>query len=298
MESLAPVVLFVFKRVDTLRRTVDSLKQNQLAPSTDLIIYSDAARPGKDETGVSEVRSFLKTISGFKTIRIVEANSNKGLASSIIEGVSATVKEYGKAIVLEDDLLTSVNFLDYMNAALSFYQSKDKVLAISGFSMPIKCADNSDVYFTLRSSSWGWATWQDKWEAVDWNVQDYTAFKNNQEMRSKFNQMGSDMAGMLDNQMENKIDSWAIRWSYHQFKTNCFSVHPVVSKVENIGFEEGATHTKNRFGRFKTEIDRSGKTSFTFPEEPFLDKAVISQFVKPYSISTRIKHKLLHLLPF
>ena len=187
MESLAPVVLFVFKRVDTLRRTVDSLKQNQLAPSTDLIIYSDAARPGKDETGVSEVRSFLKTISGFKTIRIVEANSNKGLASSIIEGVSATVKEYGKAIVLADDLLTSVNFLDYMNAALSFYQSKDKVLAISGFSMPIKCADNSDVYFTLRSSSWGWATWQDKWEAVDWNVQDYTAFKNNQEMRSKFN---------------------------------------------------------------------------------------------------------------
>jgi len=297
IDNLAPIVLFVYKRADTLRKAIEALQQNPLAKSSDLIVYSDAAKSSKDEKAIAEVRAFLKTISGFKTLRIVEADTNKGLAASIIQGVSETLEKYGQAIVLEDDLVTSTNFLAYMNSALNHYQSNPEVFSISGFSMPIKGLQDKDVFFTFRGSSWGWATWADRWKHIDWETKDYQEFKNNAALRNQFNQMGSDMAGMLDRQLEGKINSWAIRFNYHQFVFKKYSVHPAISKVINIGFAEGATHTNDKFDRFKTYLDTSGKTKFEFPDHLNLDKKVIAQFVRPYSIFIRIKHKLLNLLP-
>ena len=113
-----------------------------------------------------------------------------------------------------------------------------------------------------------------------------------------FNRMGSDMAGMLDKQMEGKINSWAIRWCYNQFKKDMYTVNPAVSKIINIGFTEEATHTKEKFDRFKTVLDAGNATAFNFLTENRLDPEIISQFTKTYSIGTRIKYKLLNSLPF
>jgi hypothetical protein len=200
--------------------------------------------------------------------------------------------------VLEDDLVTSRNFLVFMNQALDHYALNPKIFSIAGFSMPLRTPDNSDVFFTKRSSSWGWATWQDRWDPIDWEVKEYSSFKNSHEQRRLFNQMGSDLSQMLDDQMMGKINSWAIRWCFHQFQTDAYSVHPTRSKVRNIGFDQQATHTKERFDRFKTELDKSEALHFSFPDNIALDSNVIAQFVRPYSLVTRVKHKLLNLLPF
>lgn len=292
---LSPILLFTYKRLDSLKRTIEALQQNYGAKESELFIFSDGAKTPEDKHAINGVRNFIKTINGFKNIYISEANENKGLANSIIDGVTRVIKDYGKVIVLEDDLLTATNFLSFMNQSLEYYKNHQNVFSISGYSYEIKVDNVKDVYFTRRGSSWGWGTWKDRWEKVNWEVQDYNYFKKSPTQRRAFNQMGSDLSSMLKRQMDGKMNSWAIRWCYHQFKHNLYSVYPIVSRVRNIGFGDGATHTFDYFNRYETKLDESGKVHFTF-DEPNIDKKIIGAFLVQFSLYTRAKYKVLNTI--
>ncbi|MBC8035589.1 MAG: glycosyltransferase [Chitinophagaceae bacterium] len=293
----APVCIFVYKRLDNLRRTITSLKENTVSGSTDLYIFSDAAATEKDVVPVQQVRSFVRQIEGFRSVTVHLSAENKGLASSIIHGVTQVIEKAGKVIVLEDDLIVSPNFLDFMNGALDYYEEKPLIFSISGYSSPIKNVSDKDVYFTRRASSWGWATWKNRWDKIDWEVCDFNDFMKDKKQQRQFNRMGSDLTGMLRSYMNGEINSWAIRWTYHQFKYSLYTVFPVKSKVINDGFSAQSTNTfKEQRTRFATLLDDSGKTAFTFPAIPALDKKTLNQFIHPYRIRTRIYYKLMRFL--
>ena len=111
----APVVLFVYNRLDHTMNVIDSLSKNLGACDTDLYVFSDAAKTEKGQDKVNAVREYIHKTdwrNGFKKVTIVEAEENKGLAKSIIGGVTKILEEYGKVIVVEDDLVLSPYFLD------------------------------------------------------------------------------------------------------------------------------------------------------------------------------------------
>jgi hypothetical protein len=292
--SLSPIAVFTYKKLTPLKETITALQKNTLAKGSELIVYSDGPKGESDRGQIEEVRSFLKRIDGFKTITIKEAGQNKGLATSIIDGVSEILKSYNSVIVLEDDLVTSVNFLDFMNQALKTYETDRCVHSIAGYTVPIEAPKDYpfDNYFTRRASSWGWATWKDRWDKVDWAVSDYPVFSRDKVAQRKFNAMGSDMSGMLAKQMTGQISSWAIRWCYHQFKHSLFSAYPTVSKVANIGFGEAATHTKGNQNRFATPLDVTSRKNFNLKPAPELDRRFVKQFVAKYSLRTRAFYKI------
>lgn len=243
--SLAPIVLFTFNRLDHTKKTIDALKENILAKESELFIFSDGARNSEEYIKVKSVRKYLKSIDGFKKINIIEAEKNRGLAKSVISGVTDIINKYGKVIVLEDDLVTSKYFLKYMNEALNIFKEREDIWSISGYGPNINIPTDykDDIYITKRGSSWGWATWKDRWELVDWKVSDYNIFKSNREMIQEFNLSGKDLAPMLDDQIDGRIDSWAIRWVYSQFRNNMYTVYPIKSLVKNIGNDLSGTHT-------------------------------------------------------
>lgn len=295
----SPVIIFCYNRLDNLKRTVGSLQRNTQAPLTELYIFSDGPSKEADKDQVAAIREYIPTINGFKELNIVNSPENKGLAKSIIEGVTEVLKKHETVIVLEDDLLTSTNFLSYMNASLQFYKDNKKILSISGYSFDITFPQVYvyDNYFTKRSSSWGWGTWRNRWNTVDWEVKDYNDFAHDPAARKRFNLMGSDMAGMLDKQMKGKISSWAIRWCYHQFKTDTYTAFPSLSKVQNIGFGATATHTSSiQQSRFATSLDTTDTQIFKLNPFVSLNNSLIRQFVKRYSIITRLKYKALSLI--
>ncbi|MFS4416960.1 sugar transferase [Maribacter sp. 2307ULW6-5] len=296
-----PIALFTFKKLTPLKKAIAALKKNDLAAESELFIFSDAAAKPEDKKEVEEVREYIATITGFKKVTINEAAANKGLANSIIVGVSELLQRYEALIVLEDDLLTSPNFLRYMNAALRFYGPYEDVLSVAGYTPPIAQLPEGyayDTYFTLRASSWGWATWKKQWETVDWSMAGFHAFKTNRREQRRFNQMGSDMTRLLSQQAAGKLDSWAIRWCFHQFQHQLYSVFPVVSKIQNIGFVAGATHTKGQDAhkRFATPLDAGDAHKFNFCPKVGLDKHLIKQFVRPYSFKVRLSYKIKNIL--
>lgn len=290
LPSLAPILLFTYKRLETLKRTVAALQQNELSTESELFIFSDGAKKIEDEPAVNEVREFIKTISGFKSIKISEAEKNKGLANSIIDGVTKIINQYGKVIVLEDDLLTSPNFLLYMNQALNFYEKNPKVFSIAGYSYNVPMLRKSwqkDYYATYRSSSWGWGSWKDRWNSVDWDMKNYKDFINEPAEIKRFYLLGRDANRLLKKQMEGKIDSWAIRMCFSQFKQHKFTIFPKVSKIQNIGFMPGATHTV-KGKRFLTILDDGEQKNFSFDEDVIINDKLLRHIDSLRSILRRI----------
>lgn len=287
--NYAPIVLFTYKRLDTLKKTIKALSANSFAASSDLIIYSDGSKSSKDDVIVAEIRGYLKTITGFKTITIHESPINKGLANSIIAGVADVIDHYGKVIVLEDDLIVSQNFLVFMNEALDFYEQNNKVFSVSGYGLKVTLPKNYeyDVYFTPRGLSWGWATWKDRWTTVDWEMKDFEQLKTDKKAKQKFALGGTDLFFMLKRQMEGKLDSWAIRWIYSQSKNNQLTVFPVLSKVKNDGFDADATHT-NAYNRYKISFDYSHQQKFIFESSAVINPTILHSFQQYYSVFSRI----------
>jgi len=291
MTRLSPIIIFTYRRVPN--KLIDSLLKNDLAQQSELIIYSDGNKNEQDSEDVRDVRKYLHTIEGFKSIKIIESKVNKGLASSIIGGVNEIINKFGKVIVLEDDLIVSNDFLEYMNDALEFYKDNENIWSVSGYTPELPCLEtyHDDIYLGVRGSSWGWATWKDRWDQIDWEVGDFNKLKQDKSLKEKFNLGGNDMFKMLELQMLGKIDSWAIRWSYSQFKLGKYTVFPKSSKVIYDGFSDGkGMHNSGSNQKWVTKLDNT--------KIVFKDVSVQNRIIKCFqdyhnlSIATKIGYFL------
>lgn len=243
MTTLAPVVLFVYNRPAHTRRTVEALLKNELAKDSDLIIYSDAPKNPQAEDAVREVRGYIRSITGFRSVSIVERDSNWGLANSIIDGVTAVVNKYGRTIVLEDDLIVTPHFLGFMNRALEKYENEQRVIQVSGYMFPVKINIREDALFLPLCTSWGWATWKRAWQLFDPDAKGYAQLKADSVLRKRFNLDGAyDYFSMLEAQFAGRVDSWAIRWYLATFLAGGLTLYPRQSLVTNEGFDGSGTH--------------------------------------------------------
>jgi len=287
MNELAPICLFTYNRIEETIQTVSALKKNYLAKESDLIIFSDGHKDESTKKKVTEIRNYLKTVTGFKTVKIKESEINKGLANSIIHGVSEVIYKYGKTIVLEDDLITTPNFLNFMNQALDFYKDDDTIQSINGFSLKINNPEN--IYFHKRTFPWGWATWKNVWSQRLFD-KDYIQNKitDNPKLLKKFNKIcGNDMASMLQDSMSGVNSSWYVRWVFNHFSNNKYSVYPTLSKVVNIGFMYESTHC-NGINTYISELDNKFNMSFTFVKLKELDKDMNKEFLRYFKKSYKL----------
>lgn len=244
---LAPIVLFVYNRPYHTRKTIEALQKNNLASESNLYIFADGSKQNATKEQiqkVQETRDFIRTVSGFKEVIIEESQKNKGLANSVIYGVTKVINEFGKVIVVEDDIITHPFFLRFMNECLDVYEKREDIFMIGGFNQnfEIPSSYKQHIYLTHRSCSWGWATWKCKWDKADWEVKEYKVLCHNKNMQKRFNRGGNDNFSMLKMQMEGQIDSWCIRWDYSMFLHDALCVIPVNTLVNNSGFDNSGVH--------------------------------------------------------
>lgn len=292
MYKLAPIVLFVYNRLDHTVQTIDSLKRNALSKESDLIIYSDAAKSASEKKGVDLVRKFITEIDGFKSIKIIFRNVNFGVDRSIIDGVSSVIERHEKIIVLEDDLITSVDFIDYMNRALEHYKDNKKIFSITGVSYPINIPSTyvKDVYLGHRCASWSWATWRDRWKKLDSEIDstEYHEFITNKNAVSKFNLGGDDMSDTLTARAKSRILTWDILWCFAHFKNNAYCLYPVKSKVSNIGLDGSGVHCTKEALKFYT---KTSNNHIVFPKEIDIDERITINLKELYRYSAFLRIK-------
>lgn len=238
----APIALFVYNRRDQVRRTVEALQKNELAAESDLLVFCDGVKDAAASGAVEDVRAFVRTIDGFRSVAIIERDSNLGLAKSIISGVSKVCGEYGRVIVMEDDLVTAPTFLRFMNDALETYANDEIVGSIHGYWYPV-AAELPSTFLLRGASCWGWATWSRAWRLFEPDGRKLLMELKRQNLTRAFDLDGAiSYTRMLQDQIAGKIDSWAIRWHATMFLANRLQLSPGVSLVRNIGFDGSGTH--------------------------------------------------------
>lgn len=292
---LAPIVIFAFNRLESLKATVSSVLLNKEASNSDLYVFVDGARHDivGEKMKVESVQEYVKTISGFKTIRYYFAEHNKGLANSIIDGTTDIINQYGRIIVLEDDLIVSKSFLRFMNDTLDRYESDDRIMQVSGYGCKLtKIGDYQyDAYINERAHSWSWGTWKDRWDSVDWEVRDYPELLSSPKRQREFNKNGSDLFGMLKNYMEHRNHSWYIRFTYSMHKQHRYSIMPIKSLVKNDGFGVDATHCHS-YNRFKVDFEEEHQGIFRLPDYFLPCERIIANSVRYWQLPYRIYGKI------
>lgn len=240
--KLAPILLFVYNRPLHVKRSIESLLANELAKDSELYIFSDAAKDETAQADVDEVRKIIHSIDGFKQIHFVEREKNWGLARNIIDGVTKLVNEYGRVIVLEDDLIVAPYFLKFMNDALETYQDEEKVGHIQACDFT-KDPSLPDTFLIKWTGSWGWATWKRAWKHFNPNGQELLdeLVKRNLTHRFDFNGKYG-FTRMLRKQIEGKNNSWAIRWNASLFLADILSLNVGKSLIQNEGFDGSGTN--------------------------------------------------------
>jgi hypothetical protein len=244
------VLLFAYARPDHLRRTVEALQGNAEATRTDLIVYCDAAKTPRQQEAVDAVRAVAASITGFASVEVVHRPRNFGLAQSIIGGVSDTLARRGRVIVVEDDLVVSPHFLAYMNQGLDLYARDDRVASVHGYCYPTG-EDLPESFFQRGADCWGWATWDRAWRHFNPDGAALLAQLRARGLTRAFDLDGSHpFTRMLQDQVDGRNNSWAIRWHASAFLADMLTLYPGRSLVENIGHDDSGTHcgTTDVFG--------------------------------------------------
>jgi hypothetical protein len=287
--ALAPIVLFTYNRPWHLMQTVSALLKNSLASESEIFIFSDGPKDENDVPKVAEVRKYIKTIKGFKRVEIIERDKNWGLANNIIDGITKIVNQYGKVVVLEDDLSTSPYFLKFMNDGLNIYEEEEKVISVHGYVYPIKGLP--EIFFLRGADCWGWATWKRGWDLFEKDGKKLLDELEKRKLTKLFDFNGAyPYTKMLKDQVEGKVDSWAIRWYASAFIQEKLTLYPGISLVKHIG--DLGTHVKDS-SLFDVEL--SEKPIFVKRIPPIEDPEVRKK-IEDFFFRIRRKRKISDLL--
>ncbi len=284
-KNAAPVAVFVYNRLEHTKRLFESLKKNKYADYSDVYIFSDGAKSSKDQSvynknkiQVAQVRDYISKIKGFKNVYITYREKNYGLAKNIISGVTDVLTKSNKIIVLEDDLVVSSAFLVYMNLALDRYEHEERVYSVSGYSYINKRFIKNrmpETFFLPVTCSWAWGTWKSCWLQFDFKAEGWQSVFDSRMERKRFDFGDSvDYSIMLKEQMENDIDSWAVRWYWTVYKNNGLTLYPLHSYADNRGFDGSGIHTKDRKpGGMQLSLNE--KERVRFPKQLCADKGTL-----------------------
>jgi hypothetical protein len=243
MSETAPVALFTYKRATHTAKTLARLAANALAADTDLTIFCDGPRSEQDRPAVEEVRSLVRGAEGFRSVRVVERPANLGLARSIISGVTEMVEEYGRVIVVEDDLVTSSHFLRFMNDGLHCYAEDDRVVSLCGYRHPVGDAELPETFFLRGAFCWGWATWRRGWALFEHDPRRCIREIDRRNLIHAFDIGGSvPYTQFLMASALGKGDSWAMRWMASAIIHGKLTLYPGHSLVRNIGDDSSGTN--------------------------------------------------------
>lgn len=245
-----PILLFAFNRPDHLRRTLDSLRQNAGADCAELIVFIDGPRNDRDEPLVRAVQELAERQHWCRRLEIVARERNMGCAKSIVEGVTSVCRDSQRVIVVEDDLILSPWFLQFMRDALERYSDEESIMHVSGYMFPLELPRPQEARMLPLISPWGWATWWRAWKHFDPAGTGYEALRQDENLRKKF-----DLGGyrrhfqLLDLQIRGVTDSWAIRWYLTVFMRDGLGVFPGLSLVRNTGFDGSGRHCSHDSSR-------------------------------------------------
>jgi hypothetical protein len=240
-----PLVIFTYNRANFLSKVLSEVNKYYFAK---VYIFSDGSENYDDINLCELVRERISLNNWNSLVEIKILETNIGLNNNIILGLNYVFSIEKYAIILEDDCLPNKSFFEYCSQMLMKYEFENQVMHINGFTAfndeSILNQYNYDYLFTRFSlPSWGWATWARAWKHFN---TDFNTWENHKKLIfSNFQQQNYSTWSALINvkYRENRI--WDVQWMLDILYNRGLVISPKHNLVENMGFDEDATTTKN-----------------------------------------------------
>jgi hypothetical protein len=295
----APIVLIGYNRPQHIEQCISSLRANDEAQDTVLYFFLDGPGSTEDVPLVEQVRRIAHASTGFLEVRIVQRDAHLGLSRNVIDSVTLSLALHESVIVVEDDLVVSPTFLEYMHKALQWYQFSAGVFSISGYNYPRRILSlprgySYDAFFVMRHMCWGWGTWRDRWQKADWEIRDHASLRQNSSWLRSFSEGGVDLPRMLETQVQGHLDSWAIRWTYAHFANHAVCLVPVQSLVNNMGTDGSGVHMRATERYFHRTLNCN--TVMRLPPHVYVDPLIARRFktAERRGFAFRVGRKIYH----
>ena len=195
---------------------------------------------------VRQTQEMVNEITWDAEVRTRFRESNLGLRNAVVDAVTWANNEFGKVIVLEDDVRAGPQLLDFLNYNLIKYENQRDIAHINGYNLvPNQHLSNPSKpsRMSIYPESYAWATWEKAWSKYDDNM----IWAKNVSISELKNICGSTVGALrwkqnFSDAAAGRIDTWAYRWLATIWENN----FKVISPNQNIstykGWENG-THT-------------------------------------------------------
>ena len=295
----SPIAIFLFNRPDKTYNCLKSISLNNGFIKSPLYIFIDGPKNKKDEIQIRKIKRIIEEFNFENIEEVIISEFNIGLAKSIFNGVNRVLKNHETIIVLEDDLVVSKYFLDYMNNCLQKYKSEN-IYQISGYVWGDRIKKQTNNPFLIPNiNSWGWATWKSKWINFELGKIKYENL-NDFDIKTiyDFNLNNSyNYYKILKKHIKGKVDSWAIQWYYFVFINKGYTIYPHTSLVLNKGMDGTGTHTLS--SKFNDRLDQ--EVNISYPKNLSFESNFFDMFCKDLSEAnneTLFKKIILRVLRF
>jgi hypothetical protein len=303
-KTITPIAIFVYNRPEILSLTLNALKNNVGIENHPLIFFCDGPKANSTKEtifNISQVHDIIDNIDWALSVTKISKKENRGLANSLVEGITTVLKDFDRVIVLEDDIKTSKYFLQFMNDGLVKYENCETVASISGFNYPLENTKyTKETFFLLGSDCWGWATWKRGWDLfeIDGKILLEKLIKSKKVKHFDFNG-NYKFSNMLKKTI--KVNhSWAVKWYASTYLSNKITLYPLHSLVQNIG-DKGTNVQQNNKKMLGYETKDAPISYFEtdLTESIYMRKIISNHFGKYYNIFYRfynfIEQKLTNL---
>jgi hypothetical protein len=258
-----PILLIAWRRPEHLKKIIGGLRK--IKPNV-VFVAVDGIRDGDDyfleRENIKLTRELVfSEINWDCQIYTLFREQNLGCGRAVSSAISWFFENVEYGIILEDDCLPTEGFFHYCEKLLLKYRHQENIFHIGGVSyfQYIKQLNNN-YYYSSYGHIWGWATWKRAWMNYKLEITDSDEAirsildKNNSKKHNDF------WYKIFKNQKENPLDTWDYSWQYTLFKNEARCIYPFKSMVENIGFDNLASHTLKKPKTIQkiTFIDNAG----------------------------------------
>ena len=297
-----PISFHIFNRPELTRKVFEVIKK--IKPSK-IFITADGPRKNieGEEDKCMEVKLILNEIDWECDIFKNFSEDNKGSYKSTSEGITWVFKHVDSAIILEDDCIPHISFFRYCQDLLNYYKDDKRIAAISGNNFqPVESTTQYSYDFSRYALIWGWATWKESWNKIDFNMQDWPKFKKMKGLDSVFYRKHEreHWYKFYQDMYEGKSKPhWDFQFLLSCFMNNAMTILPNKNLVTNVGFGVEASNNKlqTKFNSFKLNeikfpLDHPSIMCRNVVADDYIEKLMFTGGIK-----ARIKRKIISFMP-
>ena len=250
MSTRNPVLLLAYNRPEAMLRSLEAIDKAD-PPRVYIAIDGPKSNDAKDRKQVVACVKIARERSSASNVSTLIRDSNLGCGVAISSAIDWFFQAEAQGIILEDDLVPTENFFEFVDEALEIYRRDVRVLSIGGFNAvpPKSISSSDDIRFSRFPQIWGWATWRDRWQSYQYELPRYPTGHEFIRVLRWCNYSAVQTFYWLRQfrrVRDRDVDTWDYQLTHLAMRQGRVSVVPNVNLVENHGWGNSATHTRTK----------------------------------------------------